>query len=147
MDLYLYTVTDSTNTINKVLKDKQFYDITFKDTANITNPTILLKTNDLILSNYAYIPDFRRYYFITDISIQPNKIVKLEFECDVLESFKTDILTSLGVISRTKDGNPFYNGGDYLFEVRKEHLVYESDVTFEDEENIVISTFRGSSDV
>ena len=143
MDLYLYNVTDSVNTINKVLKDERYFDITFKDSASITNPKIVLKTKDLILYNYAFIPDFKRYYFINSIIYENNNLVILELECDVLESFKTEILDSMGIISRTENGNPFFDGGDYLSEVRKNHEIYNSDVTFELEENIVISTFGG----
>ena len=119
MILKLYNTSDSNNTIGKTLQDEETYDITFKDTFDILNPVILLKSSTPILKNYAYIPEFSRYYFITSIQIQPNKIYRLYLECDVLESFKNDILASYGLVTRTTEGNKFFDGG-LNSEVRKE---------------------------
>ena len=140
MDLYLYNTVDSINTMNKTLKDEKHYDITFKESTNISNPMILLKTKDVILYNYAYIPILNRYYFIREIIVNNNNIVKLELECDVLESFRDDILLSDSQIVQS-EGNGFYDG-DYLQEVRREHIKYESDIELETDETIILSMFR-----
>jgi len=119
MIIKLFNTTDSNNTIGKTLTDEQTFDITFKDTFDIINPIVVLKSDVPILRNYAYIPEFGRYYFITSIQIQPNKIYRLYLECDVLESFKNDILASYGLVTRAGEGNRFFDGG-LNSEVRKE---------------------------
>lgn len=141
MILKLYNTGDSNNTIGKTLTDEQTFDITFKDTFDILNPVVLLKSSTPILKNYAYIPEFGRYYFITSIQIQPNKIYKLFLECDVLESFKNDILASKGLVTRAGEGNLFYDGG-LNSEVRKEVDVYESELELELKEEIILVTIR-----
>ncbi len=119
MIIKLFNTTDSNNTIGKTLTDEQTFDITFKDVFDIINPIVLLKSDVPILKNYAYIPEFGRYYFITSIQIQPNKIYKLYLECDVLETYKDDILASKGLVTRAGEGNRFFDGG-LNSEVRKE---------------------------
>ena len=141
MIIKLFNTTDSNNTIGKTLTDEQSFDITFKDTFDIINPIVLLKSNVPIIKNYAYIPEFGRYYFITSIQIQPNNIYKLYLECDVLESFKNDILASRGLVTRAGEGNQFYDGG-LNSEVRKEVDIYESELELELKEEIILVTIR-----
>lgn len=141
MIIKLFNTTDSNNTIGKTLTDEQTFDITFKDTFDIINPIVMLKSDVPIIKNYAYIPEFGRYYFITSIQIQPNKIYKLYLECDVLESFKNDILASKGLVTRAGEGNQFYDGG-LNSEVRKEVDVYESELELELKEEIILVTIR-----
>lgn len=141
MIIKLYNTKDSNNTIGKMLTDEQTFDITFKDTFDIINPIVMLKSDVPILRNYAYIPEFGRYYFITSIQIQPNRIYKLYLECDVLESFKNDILASYGLVTRSAEGNKFFDGG-LNSEVRKEVDVYESELELEFKEEIILVTIR-----
>ena len=53
--------------------------------------------------NYAYIEDFARYYFITDIKSIRNGVWEISFLCDVLMSFKNDILNAHAVIDQTQE--------------------------------------------
>lgn len=144
MDLYLYNTKDDENVINKSLTDEKHFRITFKDLAEIKTPKILLETGELILYNYAYIPNFKRYYFIENIVMVNDRVIQLNLVCDVLESFKDDILNSYGVISRYENGNKYFDGGDYFVETRKESDVYNSDVEmlFENE-NVLLVTIGG----
>ncbi len=139
MILKLYNTSDSNNTIGKTLADEQTFDITFKDTFDILTPVILLKSSTPILKNYAYLPELERYYFITSIQIQPNKIYKLFLECDVLESFKADILASKGLVTRAGEGNQFYDGG-LNSEVRKEVDRWELVGDVQLDESIILIT-------
>lgn len=143
MKIYLYNTDSTNNTINKVLTDEVEFDITFKASANSLRPSVRLQTTDLIKSNYAYIPDFERYYFIRDTSIQPNSITNLELEVDVLESFKEDILQSKAIVSRHTGANKYYDAGDYRIEERKTHKIYESDKTPEFKESLILVTIGG----
>ena len=137
MIVELYNTKDSNNVINKTKTDLISYNIKFKDVADIQNPTIILRSETPIKNNYAYIPDFDRYYFIDSISIQPNNIYHLNLTVDVLESFKDDILNSMGSITRKENSNKYYDN-DYMNEIRKEHIIYKSDVQLELENNILM---------
>lgn len=144
MILELYKTKDSNNVINKVLTNKKDYDIKLKDKTNIINPTILLSSENLLVDyNYAYIPDFKRYYFIKDISINSKNLYVINMECDVLESFKEDILNSYAYIINSDNGNDYYNS-NYESEVRKEVNLYFSDKEIiKENSNLIIINGRG----
>lgn len=143
MKLNTYKTEDTNNTINKNLTNLEEYDITLKNPENVINPTIMLSHRDKFTQNYAYIPAFSRYYFIRDITRVNRDLVQLRLEVDVLETYKEDILNSEGNISRNKDYNRYYDGGDYQNEVRKDHKMYKSDTTMTMEESVVLVTIGG----
>ncbi len=138
-----YKTESSANTINKVINFVTDIDVKFKDEVNIFNPTIVLKYNDLIDFNYMYIEKFKRYYFIESVEVFPNKIYHLTLKCDVLMSFKNDILNSYGNITRQTNYNNFYDF-DYSSEVRKESNIYNSNVVFDDVKTTILCTIGGA---
>ena len=95
MELRLYNTVSSNNTINKVLTNEVTFNIKFKDVANVQSPVIKINSKNVITSNYAFIPDFNRYYFIEQIIIESNNINVLYMKCDLLETYKEDILNSV----------------------------------------------------
>ena len=139
----MYMTTDNTNRINKELTFIEDVEIKFKDDVNLITPVILLKFDDLINFNYVYLDKFKRYYFIEDVEIYPNKIYNIRLVCDVLMSFKDDILNSYGNITTQTTFNPYYDSG-YNEEIRKEIDIYNSNVTLiEDEKSVILATIGG----
>lgn len=130
MVIKLYKITDTNNTINKTLTNETEYAIKFKGIADIKNPVVLLTSETFLNFNYAYIPDFERFYFINNIEINPNKIYTLNLSVDVLESFKNDILSSKGMITKQTNINNYYNDS-YESEIKKQVDIYKSNVTFD----------------
>lgn len=143
MEIRLYYTRNANNTINKVLENERVFQIKFKDVADEINPTVKIKEQGKLKVNYAYIPDFEKYYFVSDITIYPNTIHTLELEVDVLETYKEDILESNATVSRSNYSNEYFDGGDYRAEERKEHTIYESDTEVEFEDNTILVTIGG----
>lgn len=137
-----YNTESSVNTINKIINFVTDIDVKFKDEVNIYNPTIVLKYDDLIDFNYIYIDKFKRYYFIEDIEVFPNKIYSLSLKCDVLMSFKDDILNSYGNITSQTNYNDYYNF-NYSSEVRKEIDIYKPIEDIERGTSIILVTIGG----
>lgn len=144
MIIQLFNTSDSNNTINKTLTDETEFKIKFKGQADIINPIVKLKSKDPILFNYGYIPDFKRYYFINNIVIEPNGIYTLKLNVDVLESFKDDILNCYGYIKQSNNINKYYNAG-YENEERKETEIFKGDVTVGKSETptLIVTTIGG----
>lgn len=70
-----------------------------KEDTSIMEPTIILNGFGMFDYNYAYIQDFGRYYFITDIRTKgPN--TEMSFTCDVLATYKAAITGSSQYIVR-----------------------------------------------
>ena len=97
------------NTINKDTELIVEKTITLKNECDLVNPYVVLKLDDvLFLSNYAYIPKFKRYYFITGIEILSKTLVAVSMHVDALESFKSDILAGTVHITESSNIDSYY---------------------------------------
>ena len=147
MELILYRTRDDENVINKDLEHIHTMNIVLKSNVSIVSPIIILRMVegvDLFNSNYCYLDELNRYYFIREIEIMSNDNVKMMLECDVLESFKQDILNSGGEIRRRIETGDYQNT-NVDTESLREVEIFESDVTLNPEKNIILSTLGGES--
>lgn len=103
MDLRLYYTSDENNKINKSLSNGTILTGTMRDSSSIIDPVILVEGSSFNEYNYAYIPQFDRYYFIKGITNYRNNLWILELECDVLMSFKSSILNMNCILIETED--------------------------------------------
>lgn len=117
MNVILYTNNSEKNKIGKALANETSLTGTLRTPSEIVNPEITIDfSNRLEFSklglNYAYIPEFGRFYFIKEGRLVSNKLCLLKMHVDVLESFSTEILNQYAVISRQEnDWNLFLNDG------------------------------------
>ena len=143
MILKLYNTASEANRINKVLSNETEFDVRLKDKSSVINPIILLKSDTYISFNYAYIEQFKRYYFVDHVSVFPNKMYLLTLRCDVLTSFKDDILSSYAQIVEQTNSNAYYDS-NLKSAVRKEVDTYKSNVSFDMTANsLVLVTIGG----
>lgn len=95
MELQLFKTKETINTMNKEKILVDTFEISFKSQTDILTPYIKIYYPEQIeLVNYAFIPELNRYYHITNVEPMNNKIIYLQLEVDVLETYKTDILSS-----------------------------------------------------
>ncbi len=109
MTITLYENKSEWNKIKKSLNTATKIELTgtLKDPTNIETPIITIETSSGVLDkNYAYIPDFGRYYFITDKQVITTNLVKLNLQVDVLMSFQNEILNTPCLIERSAE---YYN--------------------------------------
>lgn len=144
MELILYKTTDDDNVINKDLEFFKSININLKDNVNVTNPDLKLHLNvdDVKNFNYAEIDLLNRKYFVRDIQNLNNDVWLVRLECDVLETYKDDILNSKASVTRN------IAKGDYQeisqeFEVKRDVHIYESNVILNREKTMILSTISG----
>lgn len=113
MDIILCKNNSEPNKINKVLSDQYTLSGTLKEQTSITSPAIMIENENPVNFNYAYIPDFNRFYFISDIVNVSNNLWRINLKVDVLESFKNDILSSSAILSDSEvTGSDKYMSGE-----------------------------------
>ena len=103
MELKLYVFNGSINEINKELSNETVFNIRLKKQTDQLHGIIQLKSEtDLTHFNYARIDVFNRFYFIEEVEPKTNTLFVLRLKVDVLESFKEDILKSVGRITASE---------------------------------------------
>ena len=94
MNIDLYTTDSAKNVLNKKLTKIKTIDGTILEyDQNVNNLRINLYTSDIF--NYVYIPDFKRYYFVNDVSISENGIKIYDLACDLLMTFADIVKQSI----------------------------------------------------
>ena len=143
MKLILYKTTDPRNKLNKTLTAGKEILINLKRDEPKENPRIKISNSNLTDNyNYAYIEVFDRYYFINSITKLNFSLSELEFETDLLSTYKDTVLASTGLISHA------IQEGDYRLTNPKtsdnyEMELFNSDVELTTDNTILLTTISG----
>ena len=137
IDLILYSINDGDNVINKNLVNGLTIPIHLKQGFDIINPDIVLN-GDYRGYNYAHIPSLNRFYFINNVEQLNLRLVKLNMTCDVLETYKVDILNSNARFKRNIKTGDFAN---VMLETSNLTTLdkFQSNKTLTDEKSIILS--------
>ena len=142
MKLKLYAVNDGKNVINKTLTLKTTMEINLKRDVDIINPRLILIPNlptGFSGINYAEIPELNRFYFVDSITNISVTLWQLDLSCDVLETYKADILASKARLYRN------LKAGDYFdTDLESSHITtvakYASNKGISDSETLIMTT-------
>jgi hypothetical protein len=142
MELKLYAVNDGKNVINKTMTLKTTMEINLKRDVDIINPRLILIPNlptGFSGINYAEIPELNRYYFIDSIINISSTLWQLDLSCDVLETYKTDILASKARLYRNLKAGDYF---DTALESSHNATVakYTSNKGISDSETLIMTT-------
>ena len=141
IDLILYSINDGDNVINKNLINGVTIPINLKQGFDVINPDIVLN-GDYRGFNYAHIPSLNRFYFINSVEQLNLRLVKLNMTCDVLETYKADILNSNARFKRNiKTGD--YENISIDHSNKTTSVKHVSDGTPLDGETMIISVLGG----
>ena len=100
----LFKTASENNRVVKALTDEKQLSGELRNQTSVLNPTIRIESADNISTyNYAYISEFGRYYYITDIvSVRTNCWV-ISLRCDVLMSYKDEIQSMNVILNNTQE--------------------------------------------
>ena len=102
MTINLYNYGDEKNVIHKALSSPVVMTGELRDGTSITDPAILIEYTDPHIFNYVYIPEFSRYYFITDIVSTRQGLWEIYLHVDVLKSYEEDINECSCILENTQ---------------------------------------------
>lgn len=113
MKIKLYYNSSENNVIGKTLSEVIELDGNLRDSSDITNPVIMITSDTKPNANYAYIDNFNRFYFISEITAYRSNSFILKLKVDVLESYKEQIKKLKVVLSGTENtGKSMYLNSD-----------------------------------
>lgn len=114
MTVYFTTTNKRFNSTKQVTGGTSF-NVTLKDKTSITNPVLLVNSNNTSW-NYCIIPTFGRSYFITNIIAVNNNLFEYYLSVDVLGTYSTQIKTKTLLVERSES-----DGEEWLFDSALTH--------------------------
>ena len=140
--LILYKNKSSDNTLNKTLTEPLEIRVILKRDIDLTNPELILRDvigYDLTEYNYCEISELNRFYFIDSIESITNETNLFRCTCDVLSTYKLDILQCNARLKRS------LKTGDYMSlqldeSVKKNVETFNSNVSLTTDKTIILTT-------
>ena len=143
MKVELYTTTDNAKTVNKTLNLDKTIDIVFRQAVDEQAPVIIMNKANLGSSNYIHIPDFNRYYFISDVNHYTASLVRVQLKNDLLMTYQDVIMNSQVQITATE--KPSYFSTGLPTQTTTSKRVAKSDVTLNPDSSLILTTIGAIS--
>ena len=124
MPLTVYINSSDKKVIGKSLSQVAVINYILLDECNIINPKMRIKyASNILTSNYAYIAEFNRYYFIDNITIINGKEIIIELSIDVLETYKVQIKALTCIVKRNTNVFNKYLDDTYFQALNKKQVI------------------------
>lgn len=131
MQIKLLRYVGERERINKIERFTNEYILqgSLKDESSVIDPVILIEKSTPPTEtyyNYMYIPKFKRYYFINDITVINANMWQIKGHVDVLYTYCNDILMNKVIIEKTEssaDANVYLNDGSFVMDSHKYNQV------------------------
>lgn len=143
MEIRLYNNISDNRTVRKKLLNEFSLTGTLRDSCSLIEPVINIESSNVLRFNYAYIPDFQRYYFVKEITNLRKNIWTLELEVDPLMSFKGDILALDVVVDKQSSdsiGDEYIDDGSLVADNNTFTSVYNLSSGFNDHGEYILIT-------
>ena len=124
MNIKLCSSTSEIVAINKDISIIDDVSATIKGALSVENPVLILQYKSDIQPNvnYVYIPEYNRYYFVTDIINLTGGRYEIHCKVDVLTSFKDNILNLSCIVDKqsSKDNaNMYLDDGSFVVQSKE----------------------------
>lgn len=143
MEIQLFNNKSDNRCIRKELINGLSVTGSLRESCDVLAPVINFECDILMKYNYAYIPDFRRYYFITKFTNVANNVWEVEFKVDPLMSFKGDVLALQVVVdkqSSTSIGDEYIDDGSLVADNYMFKSIYNFSNGFNDQGEYILIT-------
>ena len=142
MEIKLYKNLSENNVIGKTLTQIKSVEANLKNDVSVINPTfILYYTDNILQSNYCFIPKFNRYYFIDEIVPITGDRCIVKCRVDVLESFKDDIKSLTVILDKTQSiykSNKYLDDGSFIVENKDFNTIHNFPNGFNEEGTFIL---------
>lgn len=142
-----YNNASAPEVVNKQLTTLGTASIDITNGFTIDKPNFQMARNDsLLASNYMYVPDLNRYYFVT-LEIENGAFIRITAESDPLKSFWNSIKTSQCIAYRSASKPDPRIEDDKVLKKERPTIIYRKigqPFTLSDQNNYILTvTGRG----
>lgn len=141
-----FTYTGHADTVNKQLSDGFSVSGVLRESFDILNPILNVRSQTNITANYCYIPLLGRYYFIDGVQIESNNKYEIRLSVDVLKTYETEILNATGTVTERDGANPYTSNRKGVYDVRPnfEKVGFPNTGLLSEQGSIIMVTLKGS---
>lgn len=116
---------------------------------DVIQPQLIVRTaqNEVPFPyNYCYIPNFSRYYFVSDVEILDNQRTLLTLKIDVLNTYKTAILAATATATNRENAAPYISTRQNIHDVRPQFtkIAFSVQNPFVENGDIILTTIKGN---
>lgn len=143
MKVIFYNNLSDNRVINKNLLQGETFEGQARDEVSIMNPVIRFDTNSVFKYNYAYVPEFQRYYTVDAVSAYRDGLWDVSMSVDVLMSFRAHILQLSAIVDKqsdSKNGDEYIDDGSLIADNVMFTTVYNFPDGFNDTPEIILIT-------
>lgn len=142
MEIIFYNNTSDCKVVNKSLTEVVTLSGNLRSKINVRTPQIDVEySEELLTCNYCYIELFKRYYYIDSISVEYTGIATINLTCDVLMSFKDEILKSTGHFVRSENFNEY--NADFPITDKLNIRKFEFSQMYQSKPTLLLVTVKG----
>lgn len=144
--LTLYQYTGQKNVVNKTLPVGIDCLGVLRDITDVINPTIVIRIKTPVKANYAYLPDFGRYYFIDNISYISGDKAEIKLTVDVLKSYESEIMNATATVTETDNPDKYSSNRETVYSRKPkfEKVEFPNKNLLNDTGTIIMVTIKGS---
>jgi hypothetical protein len=113
--IQFYKYTGRPRTVNKTLGESTDISGVLRDNFNMIKPVITIRKQDVSNFNYCFIPDFNRYYFIEEVTLQNKNEYEMQLSLDVLKTYETQILDATGRVTEQDNPYPYISNRETVY--------------------------------
>lgn len=113
--IQFYKYTGRPRTVNKTLGESTDISGVLRDNFNMIKPVITIRKQDVSNFNYCFIPDFNRYYFIEEVTLQNKNEYEMQLSLDVLKTYETQILDATGRVTEQDNPDPYISNRETVY--------------------------------
>lgn len=147
MTIELYVNTSEPTVVDKTIVLADTLSGFLRDNSSVTNPVIRIEYTNPVSCNYAFIPEFGRYYYVDDIVSLRTNLWELHLRVDVLMSFKVDIRNSQVIVEETSSesagGSMYLNNDAFVAQVKHKTDIIQFPQGFGDSPYYILITAGG----
>ena len=126
ISMTLYNNSAPINALDKSLSSIDTLTGDLRHESNVIDPVILIQRASISNVNYAYIPEFNRYYFVKEIKSIRTNLWELHLHVDVLYTYRSQIRNNRALIYRQQNNfNLMLDDG--IFRCKQNPRIYRYD--------------------
>lgn len=102
MEIRLYNNSSPKKKLHKAITLVDTLTGSLKERCDLINPSIMIEGSTVPSGDYAYIPEFGRYYYITKVTIERATLWRLDMHVDVYMTYENEIKKNTPIYERSQ---------------------------------------------